>query len=238
MEKWQDKALLEIKKKMRIVDGRNISAEDYPEKRDCYPKLYKYITEHNPDYNGKICALYGLRRTGKTVMMNQCISELPPEEKEKSVYILCKETCDMLEMEQVLDELYEKGKRLFFIDEVTLIEDLQVYGNVFSDYYRTMGAKIVIAGTDSFGIYMAKTDILYDRTILIHTSQIPYAEFKRICKKDLDTYIEYGGTLTNTTYKNNQNADEYLNTAIVENILHGLEGREEKRKHATVLTEL
>ena len=37
-----------------------------------------------------------------------------------------------------------------FIDEVTLIEDLQVYGNVFSDYYRTMGAKIVIAGTDSF----------------------------------------------------------------------------------------
>ena len=89
----------------------------------------------------------------------------------------------MLEMEQVLDELYEKGKRLFFIDEVTLIEDLQVYGNVFSDYYRTMGAKIVIAGTDSFGIYMAKTDILYDRTILIHTSQIPYAEFKRICKK-------------------------------------------------------
>ena len=238
MEKWQDKALLEIKKKMRIVDGRNISAEDYPEKRDCYPKLYKYITEHNPDYNGKICALYGLRRTGKTVMMNQCISELPPEEKEKSVYILCKETCDMLEMEQVLDELYEKGKRLFFIDEVTLIEDLQVYGNVFSDYYRTMGAKIVIAGTDSFGIYMAKTDILYDRTILIHTSQIPYAEFKRICKKDLDTYIEYGGTLTNTTYKNNQNANEYLNTAIVENILHGLEGREEKRKHATVLTEL
>ena len=90
MEKWQDKALLEIKKKMRIVDGRNISAEDYPEKRDCYPKLYKYITEHNPDYNGKICALYGLRRTGKTVMMNQCISELPPEEKEKSVYILKK----------------------------------------------------------------------------------------------------------------------------------------------------
>lgn len=113
MEKWQDKALLEIKKKMRIVDGRNISAEDYPEKRDCYPKLYKYITEHNPDYNGKICALYGLRRTGKTVMMNQCISELPPEEKEKSVYILCKETCDMLEMEQVLDELYEKRKASF-----------------------------------------------------------------------------------------------------------------------------
>ena len=41
---------------------------------------------------------------------------------------------------------------------------------------------------------MAKTDILYDRTIMIHTSQIPYAEFRRICKKDLDTYIEYNET--------------------------------------------
>ena len=82
MEKWQEEALIEIKKKMRIVDGRNISAEDYPEKRDCYSELYKYVTEHNPDYNGKICALYGLRRTGKTVMMNQCISELPRERKE------------------------------------------------------------------------------------------------------------------------------------------------------------
>lgn len=61
---------------------------------------------------------------------------------------------------------------------------------------------------------------------------------KEFVKKIWIHYIEYGGTLTNTTYKNNQNADEYLNTAIVENILHGLEGREEKRKHATVLTEL
>ena len=39
MEKWQDKALLEIKKKMRIVDGRNISAEDYPEKKRLLSKI-------------------------------------------------------------------------------------------------------------------------------------------------------------------------------------------------------
>lgn len=79
MEKWQEEALIEIKKKMRIVDGRNISAEDYPEKRDCYSELYKYVTEHNPDYNGKICALYGLRRTGKTVKTVACFlfSSLP-----------------------------------------------------------------------------------------------------------------------------------------------------------------
>lgn len=239
MEKWQEEEIIESRKKMRIIDGINISADDYPKKRDCYLELYKYVTENNLDYFGRICALYGLRRTGKTVLMNQCIAGLPSEEKEKSVYILCKETCDMMDMERVMDDLYEnEGKRFFFIDEVTMIEDLQVYGHVLADYYRIIGAKVVIAGTDSFGIYMAKTDTLYDRAILIHTSQIPYAEFNRLCKKDLDTYIEYGGTLTNTTYKNNQDANEYLNTAIVENILHGLEGREEKRKHATVLTEL
>ena len=65
MEKWQEEALIEIKKKMRIVDGRNISAEDYPEKRDCYSELYKYVTEHNTDYNGKICVFLSCHQKRK-----------------------------------------------------------------------------------------------------------------------------------------------------------------------------
>ena len=90
----------------------------------------------------------------------------------------------MLDLRRVMDFLYENGKRIFFIDEITMINDLQAYGNVLSEYYVMIGAKVVIAGTDSFGIYMAKTDILYDRVVLLHTSQIPYAEFHRICEED------------------------------------------------------
>ena len=57
------------------VDQICLLYTSYPEKRDCYSELYKYVTEHNPDYNGKICALYGLRRTGKTCLLytSRCV---------------------------------------------------------------------------------------------------------------------------------------------------------------------
>lgn len=38
----------------------------YDKKRDCYEQLTNFMKLPT---RGKICALYGLRRTGKTVMM-------------------------------------------------------------------------------------------------------------------------------------------------------------------------
>ena len=52
-------------KNINIIMGNQI-ATSYVRKRDCYNQL-KGFMQH--EYPGKICALYGLRRTGKTVMM-------------------------------------------------------------------------------------------------------------------------------------------------------------------------
>ena len=73
---------------------------------------------------------------------------------------------------------------------------------LFSDYFAAKGAKIVIAGTDSLGIMLAQSDILYDRIQMIHTSYIPFAEFSKLIENDsVDEYIEYGGTLTKVHIK-------------------------------------
>lgn len=208
----------------------------YHEKRDCYEQLINFMKLHT---HGKICALYGLRRTGKTVMMEQCIAELPEEEKQKSAYLLCLNGCDMLEIRRVMEPLYENGTRNFFIDEITAVTDFQKYGNVLSDYFSAKGAKVIIAGTDSLGIMLAESDILYDRIQMIHTSHVPYAEFSRLLGgKTLDDYIEYGGTLTKSPYKTLQASEEYQNTAIVGNILHSLEKSEDARRYGAALTEL
>ena len=45
-------------------------------KRDCFSTLQKFV---NGSYDGKICILYGLRRTGKTTLLFQMLSELPIE---------------------------------------------------------------------------------------------------------------------------------------------------------------
>ena len=82
-------------------------------------------------------------------------------------------------------------------------------------------------------------DILYDRMVIIHTSQISYAEFSRLLDgKGIEQYIEYGGTLTDSQYKTMQARDDYVNTAIVTNILHSLEKNEEVRNYHPALTEL
>mgnify|MGYP000137477355 CR=1 FL=1 len=95
---------------------------------------------------------------------------------------------------------------------------------LFQINFAAKGAKIVIAGTDSLGIMLAQSDILYDRIQMIHTSYIPFAEFSKLIENDsVDEYIEYGGTLTKSPYKTLQASEEYQNTAIVGNILHSLE---------------
>lgn len=222
-------------KNINIIMGKQI-ATSYVRKRDCYNQLKDFM-QH--EYPGKICALYGLRRTGKTVMMYQYISELSDKDKEKTVYILCLRECDMLELRQAMEDLYDKGVRNFFLDEITEVTDFQKYGNTFSDYFAAKGAKIVIAGTDSLGIMLAQSDILYDRIQMIHTSYIPFAEFSKLIENDsVDEYIEYGGTLTKSPYKTLQASEEYQNTAIVGNILHSLEKSEDARRYGAALTEL
>ena len=47
-------------------------------KRDCFSQLQKYV--YGNSY-GKVCLLYGLRRTGKTTLLFQTISEMTEEMK-------------------------------------------------------------------------------------------------------------------------------------------------------------
>ena len=53
-------------------------------RRDCYGILQKYLRE---DTFGKVCILFGLRRTGKTTMLFQLLEDMTPEERKKAVYI-------------------------------------------------------------------------------------------------------------------------------------------------------
>ena len=66
-----------------------------------------------------------------------------------------------------------------FIDEITLMDDFINTAAVLSDVFSMMDMKIVVSGTDSLGFAMANRDELYDRSIMIHTSFIPFSV--RIC---------------------------------------------------------
>ena len=200
-------------------------------KRDCFSTLQKFVAG---SYGGKICILYGLRRTGKTTLLFQMLSELPIE---KTAYIKVQTTDDMSRLTKDLKVLFELGYRYVFIDEITLLNDFIDTAAVLSDVFSMMGMKIVVSGTDSLGFAMANRDELYDRSVTIHTSFIPFREYARllnICS--VDSYIEYGGTLKmenmsfddpdaafdEVAFRDDESTRKYIDTAISRNIQHTL----------------
>lgn len=201
------------------------------EKRDCFDTLKKFIKNN---YTGKICILYGLRRTGKTTLLFQMFGEIPLKE---TAYIKVQTTDNMANLTKDLYLLYNQGIKCVFIDEITLLEDFINTSSILSDVFSMMGMKIVLSGTDSLGFIMANRDELYDRNIMIHTSFISFREYVKLLKiKSVDTYIEYGGTLKiknmsfddpeylvdDISFRNDENTRKYINTAISKNIQHSL----------------
>lgn len=200
-------------------------------KRDCYKKLKKFV---EADYDGKICILYGLRRTGKTTLLFQMMGELPTEQ---TAYIKIQTTDNMSKLTKDLDRLFKSGYKYVFIDEITLMEDFIGTAAVLSDVFSMMGMKIIVSGTDSLGFAMANRDELYDRSVMIHTSFIPFREYVRLLDiRSVDRYIEYGGTLKmenmsfddpeaafdEVSFRDDESTRKYIDTAISRNIQHTL----------------
>ena len=200
-------------------------------KRDCFSTLQKFVAG---SYDGKICILYGLRRTGKTTLLFQMLSELPIE---KTAYIKVQTIDDMSRLTKDLKVLFELGYRYVFIDEITLLNDFIDTAAVLSDVFSMMGMKIVVSGTDSLGFAMANRDELYDRSVTIHTSFIPFREYARLLNiRSVDSYIEYGGTLKmenmsfddpdaafdEVAFRDDESTRKYIDTSISRNIQHTL----------------
>lgn len=201
------------------------------EKRDCFQLLKKFIDE---EYVGKICILYGLRRTGKTTLLFQMISTLPVD---KTAYIKAQSTDSMSALTKDLDRLQKRGYKYIFIDEITLLSDFINTAAVLSDVFGMSGMKIIASGADSLVFAMANRDELYDRNVMIHTSFIPFREYSRLLKiNSIDKYIEYGGTLKKenmgfddpdvlyeeVSFRDDESTRKYIDTAISRNIQHTL----------------
>lgn len=196
-------------------------------KRDCFKLLKDYIDN---DYPGKVCILYGLRRTGKTTLLFQLLGEI---DLSKVAYIKVKSSDSMANLSKDLSSLRDLGISYVLIDEITLMEDFINTAAILSDIYTNLGMKIILSGTDSLGFAMASRDELYDRNIMIHTSFISFREYSRLLSiKSIDSYIEYGGTLKienmgleeyessleDASFKDDESTRKYIDTSISKNI--------------------
>lgn len=197
-------------------------------KRECIRELRDYVFGSQTD---KVFVIYGLRRTGKTTMIRQILTELPETEFRKAAFIQVRSRDTLEDIDEDLGLLETKGFKYVFIDEVTLMEDFIEGAALFSDIYASSGMKIVLSGMDSLGFAFSKEEQLYDRCIMMHTTFIPYREFEEVLGiKGIDEYIRYGGTMSlsgvnyneNAIFASARSAEEYIDTAIAKNIQHSL----------------
>ena len=202
-------------------------------RRDCFRELEMFLDR---DEDGRVCIIYGLRRTGKTYMIRQAIMDLPIED---TVYIKIRSFDEMAMLNRDLIQLSKKGIRYVFIDEITLMSDFIDSASLLSDIYASSGMKIVMSGTDSLGFALSIDDELYDRAVMIHTTFIPFREYSRLLGiKDVDEYIRYGGTFRvgeldfededlldeGASFRDDETTRRYIDTSIARNIQHSLSG--------------
>ena len=218
--------------KTNVIVGEDLKSYVQPvtnyKKRGLYKNICDYVYG---DIRDKVFILYGLRRTGKTTLIRQVISEMNNEDFSKTAFIQVAVGIGLSDINQDLKYLMSIGYKFVFIDEVTLIEDFIEGAALFSDIFAACGMKIVLSGTDSLGFFFSGDEQLYDRCIFLHTTFIPYREFEEVLGiKGIDNYICYGGTMSlggvhyneTSTFANKKSVDEYVDSAIAKNIQHSL----------------
>ncbi len=209
------------------------TAKDF-KKRYCYEKISSYLYGKPAD---KVCLVYGLRRTGKTTLLKQLILDMKEEDRKQTIYIKARVGETIADLNKDIKLAREKGIKFFMIDEITLLEDFIDNAALLSDVYAVQGLKFVLSGTDSLGFYFAESEELYDRTVTVHTTFIPYKEHARLLGiTSIDEYIRYGGTLKageldfedaelnveEASFRDDETARRYIDTAICKNIQHSL----------------
>ena len=106
-----------------------------------YASLYNYVYG---DIHDRVHILYGLRRTGKTTLIRQLISEMDVDMRAKSAFIQIQESKTLADVNHDLRILETRGYRYIFIDEVTLLDDFIQGAVLFSDIFAASGMNMLI----------------------------------------------------------------------------------------------
>lgn len=148
-----------------------------------------------------IIELYGVRRTGKTVSMLHMISDLM--KAGINANDICYISLNDIKGNRVSDSylsgllrfLSRKEKiQYIFVDEITYLDGtldfLTSFGNGFCE------SRLIISGTNSSVFIMPNYTDLYDRALIIKTTNIPFSEYNSLYPDStiLD-YIRSGGIL-------------------------------------------
>lgn len=207
---------------MTFITGEQLNLLATPkEPRRQLNDLMNYLDSQN---NGclRVCALYGLRRTGKTTLLLQAIKKLLEQgvSADKIGYFTGMKGDNFDDLYMELETHRELS--YIFIDEIGFFSNFLNSGNYLYDtQVRLYGHKVVIAGTNLLALYVAGKRTLYDRCDVI---RVPYLSFYEHCRFVLQTecpsfnqfmeYMRSGGL-----FQTPADIPDYVQTSITDSIV-------------------
>lgn len=170
----------------------------------------EYLREQDPAQQS-VCALYGLRRTGKTTLILRAVQELTGQGADpETIGYFTGQKGDTFD-DLIIGLEAQKKLKYIFIDEVGFYANFLKNGNYLYDtLVRLYDKKVVIAGTNLPKVYLAGKDALYDRC---STLRVPYLSFYEHCSFVLDTEQLNGGL-----FQPPEDIADYVQTSITSSI--------------------
>ena len=206
-----------------LSEDMDYSAVNKLQKRDCYKEIERYLSG---PCNGTVCAVAGLKQTGKTTLMKQAMADMA-RNGIRSAYVIPPGRLNGFEdLIKDLKTLREMGVKTVFVDEITWLNDTLDNVIALSKSFAP-DMKIVFSGTDSLEMNIISQGEIYRELEMIDTTVVSFQEFVKLTEYEtMDDYIRYGGTLMDkkarSAFSDPVTALRYMDSAIIDNVIHFL----------------
>lgn len=181
--------------------------------------------------------LVGIRRCGKSVILNQIIDELKangcPDNHIIYInfeYIEYEDLRDYKKLNSYIkDKLLDKDKYYIFLDEIQKVERFEEVVN--SLRASTTNTSIFITGSNSKLLSQELSTVLSGRYVLFNIYPLSYKEFIELSKKDAHdektfwNYVEWGGLPNRCEFEDENNIKDYLHSVFDSIILRDVVDR-------------
>jgi len=189
-------------------------------RRDAYHAAESFV--NNTDTVRLIGLVYGMRSTGKTVILKQLAGR--PEFLEQSAYLTLNYG------EYNVDDIYiwvtnlqKTGIKYFYIDEITWADGFIDRAMAFADRFASStSVKIILSGTDSLAFTFAKQSSLHGRYLEFGTTRMSYPEYFRLTGGNILDYVHSGGVFWKNKRPVQGECAEYLEASVVDNIYRSI----------------
>lgn len=181
--------------------------------------------------------LVGIRRCGKSVILNQIIDELKESGCDDDhiiyinfEYIEYEELKDYKKLNKYIkDQLLDKNKYYIFLDEIQKVENFEEVVN--SLRASTNNISIFITSSNSKLLSQELSSVLSGRYVLFNIFPLSYKEFIELSKKkpkDEETFwnfVKWGGLPNRCQFENENNIKDYLHSVFDSIILRDVVDR-------------